>query len=680
MNLLAVGAVFLLTHTIGAYGDNDGITAAVNRKKNLFRSQINATSMSTPEECARACIDGEPPKTCYYHFTVEYYSTLTEACKLCQQEARSRVTPDCQCIQADGYEKSGLITVNRMYPGPGIMACLGDNIVVDVENRVLGNAVTVHFHGVYQRNYQYSDGVPFVTQCPIQEGSTFRYQWKAENSGTHLWHAHTGLHKGEGLMGPLIIREPKSTEPNHDLWDHDDIDNVIFLSDWFHRSSADHFPGNFHREPGQEPDNFLINGMGQWTDPDTGETTNTSYAHFNVTNGKSYKFRLINGAGMTCPLMLTIEGHKMHIIASDGQPLELVTVNTITSFAAERYDFVLNANKPIGNYWIQLRADGPCINRKMQQFAVLHYTSAPVEPQRSRITFDGPTSLDTGVILNPLNVRCFEQKLRTYIRCMSDLVNAKPIPQEILKDKADVQIFMNFGFNGYDPNDLFQPGRYLPYHVAGGGESVAMMGNISNFYPASPLLSQRSDIPDDQICSIADREAKCGKAYPCQCVHIERIPLNSVTELILTDEAKIANLSHPFHLHGQPFYLFGEGDADLHGVKTINVETVKELEKQGKLNRYPTSVAVEHNDVEGPVPPKVAARFPAKDTYAVPNSGYSIIRFWATNPGYWLFHCHFEFHALMGMMTIFHVGEPEDLPPVPPGFPKCGPYTPPLIF
>lgn len=33
-------------------------------------------TLSAPDECARACREGEPPRTCYYHFTLEYYTVL----------------------------------------------------------------------------------------------------------------------------------------------------------------------------------------------------------------------------------------------------------------------------------------------------------------------------------------------------------------------------------------------------------------------------------------------------------------------------------------------------------------------------------------------------------------------------------------------------------------------------
>lgn len=67
------------------------------------------------------------------------------------------------------------LTVNRMIPGPSIQVCLGDYIVIDVTNKVSEDAVTIHWHGVFQRKSPYYDGVPSVTQCPILVGTTFRY-------------------------------------------------------------------------------------------------------------------------------------------------------------------------------------------------------------------------------------------------------------------------------------------------------------------------------------------------------------------------------------------------------------------------------------------------------------------------------------------------------------------------
>lgn len=96
------------------------------------------------------------------------------ACQVCTPNATNTVWSHCQCVLADGVER-GILTANRMIPGPSIQVCENDKVVVDVENHMEGMEVTIHWHGIHQRGSQYYDGVPFVTQCPIQQGNTFRY-------------------------------------------------------------------------------------------------------------------------------------------------------------------------------------------------------------------------------------------------------------------------------------------------------------------------------------------------------------------------------------------------------------------------------------------------------------------------------------------------------------------------
>ncbi|OXU30144.1 hypothetical protein TSAR_011222, partial [Trichomalopsis sarcophagae] len=95
------------------------------------------------------------------------------ACQVCTPNATNTVWSHCQCVLADGVER-GILTANRMIPGPSIQVCEGDKVVIDVENHMEGMEVTIHWHGIWQKGSQYYDGVPFVTQCPIQQGTTFR--------------------------------------------------------------------------------------------------------------------------------------------------------------------------------------------------------------------------------------------------------------------------------------------------------------------------------------------------------------------------------------------------------------------------------------------------------------------------------------------------------------------------
>ena len=121
------------------------------------------------------------------------------------------------------------------------------------------------------------------------------------------------------------------------------------------------------------------------------------------------------------------------------------------------------------------------------------------------------------------------------------------------------------------------------------------------------------------------------------------------------------NISHPFHLHGYAYYVIGMGRSPDKTIKKINLKHTLDLDRKGLL----------HRKFDSP---------PNKDTLAVPNNGYTVIRFRADNPGYWYFHCHFQFHQPIGMNLIIHTGSQADLPPVPPNFPTCGDHKPPIDY
>lgn len=67
-------------------GPSLGATIAAANPKSPYRHLDFASSataelrrnpnLSAPDECARACREGEPPRICYYHFTLEYYTVL----------------------------------------------------------------------------------------------------------------------------------------------------------------------------------------------------------------------------------------------------------------------------------------------------------------------------------------------------------------------------------------------------------------------------------------------------------------------------------------------------------------------------------------------------------------------------------------------------------------------------
>lgn len=74
------------------------------------------------------------------------------------------------------------------------------------------------------------------------------------------------------------------------------------------------------------------------------------------------------------------------------------------------------------------------------------------------------------------------------------------------------------------------------------------------------------------------------------------------------------NLSHPFHIHGTAFHVIGMGRSPDTNVKKINLKHALDLDRRGLLHRQ-------------------FGHPPLKDTIAVPNNGYVVVRFRADNPG-----------------------------------------------
>ncbi|CAL1684661.1 unnamed protein product [Lasius platythorax] len=612
--------------------------------------KVNPTSslpnLSSPLECARTCNDHEKSKICYYRFEAEVYSSLTKACDYCKPNATNTFCNNCQCVPVDGVERP-ILTINRMIPGPSIDVCEGDKIVVDVINNMDGEGLTIHWHGVFQKGSQYYDGPLLVTQCPIPAKSIFRYQFNADNAGTHFWHSHAGLQKMDGIVGSLTIRQSAKRDVNSYLYNFDLSRHSIVISDWMHELALSRSPGRLHDTKFQNPDSFLINGKGRYQDPGSGIVTNTEV--FRVKRNQRYRFRMVNAFCTTCSSLLTVEGHNLTIIAADGVPVKPIVVNSIISVSAERYDFVINTNNRVDSYWIQLRAVGSCERTAIQQLAILKYDGASDVPTTPPPIFNA--SLPTGIVLNPLDDKC--DRSRTDVICVSNMDSAIRVDKGIFTKKPDAKFYLSFKFYQYDPQNLFAPNHFYKFLVGPGPTHVAAVINDIMFqFPSSPPLSQLRDISPDTICNDTHKPDSCGDI--CSCTHIIELPYNGIIELVIIDETKVPNLHHPFHLHGYAFNIMSAG-APNNGTGTT-VEEIKILDKKGLLPRRKFSP-------------------PFKDTIAVPNNGYAIIRFRANNPGYWFFHCHFIYHLTLGMANIFHVGGP-DLPPVPQHFPKCGNFVP----
>ena len=70
--------------------------------------------------------------------------------------------------------------------------------------------------------------------------------------------------------------------------------------------------------------------------------------------GQKYRFRVINAA-MTFAFRVSIDGHMLNVIATDGNDVVTKQVESFIISGGERYDFWIEVTNPqkLGNYWIR---------------------------------------------------------------------------------------------------------------------------------------------------------------------------------------------------------------------------------------------------------------------------------------------------------------------------------------
>lgn len=99
---------------------------------------------------------------------------------------------------------------NGDMPGPTIEINQGDRVRIIVHNR-LPEATTLHLHGLELPNDM--DGIPYLTQDPIEPGQRFAYELTVHQEGTFFYHTHEGMQEALGMVGLLIIHPAKAYEP-----------------------------------------------------------------------------------------------------------------------------------------------------------------------------------------------------------------------------------------------------------------------------------------------------------------------------------------------------------------------------------------------------------------------------------------------------------------------------------
>jgi FtsP/CotA-like multicopper oxidase with cupredoxin domain len=218
------------------------------------------------------------------------------------------------------------LTYNGMVPGPLIRVTEGDKLRVILKNE-MSDPTTIHWHGMIVPNNM--DGVPGMTQPPIQPGESFTYEFTAKIPGSYWYHSHFESDRqiGVGLHAPIII-DPIVAEASPP-----DVDKVLMIEEWriIKGETIPSMPAS-----GMDANFFTINGKAY---PDTPEIM--------LKQGQKLRLRLVGAGQLGHPIH--IHGPAFKITATDGHDVPeaaQLTKDTVWVAPGERYDIEWVASEP----------------------------------------------------------------------------------------------------------------------------------------------------------------------------------------------------------------------------------------------------------------------------------------------------------------------------------------------
>jgi FtsP/CotA-like multicopper oxidase with cupredoxin domain len=219
---------------------------------------------------------------------------------------------------------SSIVLINNEIPGPLIEAELNDIIIVHCTNNLQSNeSFTIHFHGLLQRLTPQMDGVPFVTQMPIQSQTSFTYVFRAYPAGTYFYHSHVGL-QAVTAFGPLIINDRRRP------WNVPEVSSgpIMFSDTWLspdRLTQQEGLLGSQYIWEG-EPTYLLINNQRDFV--------------LTVAPDTQYLLRLICATSLSA-VAFAIDEHPMTVVEADGALIQPTNVTSIELASGQRYVVII---------------------------------------------------------------------------------------------------------------------------------------------------------------------------------------------------------------------------------------------------------------------------------------------------------------------------------------------------
>ncbi|KAL5221286.1 hypothetical protein ABZP36_025999 [Zizania latifolia] len=528
-----------------------------------------------------------------------------------------------------------MVTVNGECPGPELVAREGDRVVVRVTNNVAHN-LTLHWHGVRQVRTGWADGPAYITQCPIQTGQSYVYNFTVDGQrGTLWWHAHISWLRAT-VYGAIVIL-PKLGVPYPFPAPHKEV--PVVFGEWWTADTEAVISQAMQTGGGPNvSDAFTINGL-------PGPLYNCSAQDtfkLKVKPGKTYMLRLINAA-LNDELFFSIANHTLTVVEVDAVYVKQFTVDTLVISPGQTTNVLLAAKPyyPGANFHMSA---APYSTARPGTFAnttvagILEYEN-PSSPSTASFVKSLPLLKPS---LPQLNDTDFVTNYTTKLRSLASAQYPVAVPRSV-----DRRFFFTVGLGTLPcPANTTCQGP-------NGTQMAAAMNNVSFVLPSRALLQSHftglsrgvyaSDFPVVPLSPFNYTGTPPNNTHVATGTKLLVLPFNTSVELVMQDTSILGAESHPLHLHGFNFFVVGQGFG----------------------NYDPVNDPAKFNLVD-PV---------ERNTVGVPAGGWVAIRFLADNPGVWFMHCHLEVHTTWGLRMAWLVLDGslpnQKLLPPPSDLPKC---------
>ncbi|KAJ3681115.1 hypothetical protein LUZ60_015604 [Juncus effusus] len=527
-----------------------------------------------------------------------------------------------------------IVTVNGQFPGPKIEAREGDRVVIRVVNHVAHN-ITLHWHGVRQLRSAWADGPAYITQCPIQTGQSYVYNFTIVGQrGTLWWHAHISWLRAT-LYGPIVIL-PKLGVPYPFTKPYKEV--PLIFGEWWKADTELVIKQALQTGGGPNvSDAYTINGL-------PGPLYNCSAQdtfELKVKTGKTYLLRLINAA-LNDELFFSIANHSLTIVEVDAVYIKPFKTNTLIIAPGQTTNVLLttHSNYPNANFFMEARpyVSGQATFDNSTVTGILEYENPKI---LSSYSFNKNFPLFRP-ILPAINDTSFVTNFAKKLRSLANAQFPANVPQTV-----DQKFFftVGLGLNPCAKNQTCQGPN--------GTRFAASINNVSFVMPSTALLQSHfsgksrgvyaSNFPIMPLMPFNYTGTPPNNTFVTNDTKVLVLPFNTSVELVMQDTSILGVESHPLHLHGFNFFVVGQGFG----------------------NYNPAKDPARFNLVD-PV---------ERNTIGVPAGGWVAIRFLADNPGVWFMHCHLEVHTSWGLRMAWLVLDGslpnQKLPPPPSDLPKC---------